>query len=278
MNLCMLIENNTLSQSLKKEHGLSLYIETMNRKILFDTGASGDFIDNAARLGINIEDIDSVIISHAHKDHSGGLIRFLEVNSKAKVYMSRKNVHEYYAKLFVFKKNISMPKEVFKTYKNRIHFVDEFTDLGKDAFIISKFARKYPLLKSNKHLLVKVNQKLISDNFEHELVLVINNGGKLIIFSGCSHNGIENMIETVFEYFPNAPVQAVIGGLHLMDFPRNVLQESHKDITAMGNRLMDYNIEKIYTCHCTGQRAFNILKQLMGHKIENFKTGMKIKL
>lgn len=126
MNLCMLIENNTLSQSLKKEHGLPLYVETMNRKILFDTGASGDFIDNAAKLGINIEDIDSVIISHAHKDHSGGLIRFFELNSKAKVYMSRKNVHEYYAKLFVFKKNISMLKEVFKTYKNRIHFVDEF--------------------------------------------------------------------------------------------------------------------------------------------------------
>lgn len=63
-----------------------------------------------------------------------------------------------------------------------------------------------------------------------------------------------------------------------MDFLRNVLQESNKNITVIGNRLMDYNIEKIYTCHCTGQRAFNILKQLMGHKIENFKTGMKIKL
>lgn len=278
MKISMLIDDKRSSRFLKQEHGLSLYIETAGRKILFDTGTTGAFIENAAKMGINLKDIDFAIISHAHKDHSGGLNKFFEVNNQTRVFIHSKAIQQCYVKLLCLRKNISAPATVFTEHRNRICFIDGFTELGDNTFLVTNFTRRYPLIKSSKNLLVRNDEELISDNFEHELALVIKNDGKLVIICGCSHNGIENMIETVMEHFPNIPIGAVIGGFHLMDFPRNVIQEKKEDIRVIGKRLSDYKIDNIYTCHCTGNRAFGILKEILGNKIEYFYTGMQVQL
>ena len=278
MKISMLIDDKRSSRFLNKEHGLSLYIETTSRKILFDTGATGTFIDNATNMGVNLKNIDLAIISHAHKDHSGGLTNFLGLNDQATVFIHSKAIQQYYIKLLCLRKDISAPIEVFTKYRNRFCFIKDFTELGDNAFLIANFTRKYPLLKSSKSLLIKDNGGFVPDNFEHELALVINNDGKLVIICGCSHNGIENMIETVMECFPGIPIGAVVGGFHLMDFPRNVIQESKADIKVIGQRLSNYNIDKIYTCHCTGNRAFGILKEILGNKIDYLYTGMQVEL
>lgn len=278
MKISMLIENNSFSKELVKEHGLSLYIETNNKKIVFDTGASGNFIDNAVKMGIDLQEVDTLIISHGHKDHSGGLLRFLQLNSKATVFMSRQVCQEYYAKVFLFKKNISSSVEVVSRYKERIVLLEKFTELGDEMFILTKFIRRYPLVKGNKSLFREQDGKLINDDFSHEIALVIRNQDRLVMISGCSHNGIENMIETVMECFPQTAIQAVIGGFHLLDFPRSIWTESKRAIREIGDRLLGYKIDKIYTCHCTGKRAFAILKEVMGNKMEYFYTGMEIEL
>lgn len=278
MEISMLIEDRRLNKEFYKEHGLSIYIEFENRKILFDTGVSGKFIENANKMGITISDIDIVVISHAHIDHSGGLIDFFKRNDKALVYMSSKVVHDYYVKLFFMKKSISTPKKVLEEYGNRIIFSDKFTQLGNNIFIVSDFLRYYPLAKSNKNLLIKNNGKIVCDEFEHELVLVFSKNDKLVIINGCCHNGAENIIETVKKSFPGQSIEVLIGGFHLMDFPRNIFQESKQHIERFGHQLIKYDINKIYTCHCTGKRAFKLLKRVMGNKIDYFYTGMQIKL
>lgn len=278
MKISMLIDDKRSSRFLKKEHGLSLYIETESKKILFDTGATGAFIDNAAKMGINLKDIDLTIISHAHKDHSGGLTKLFEFNNQTRVLIHSKAIDRYYIKLLCLTKNISAPVEVFTVNRNRVCFIDDFTELGDNIFVVTNFTRKYPLLKSSENLLVRNDEELVRDNFDHEVALVINDDGKLVIICGCCHNGIENMIETVREYFPSIPIGAVIGGFHLMDFPKNIIQEGKEDIMAIGKRLSDYKIDNIYTCHCTGNRAFGILKEILGNKIDYFYTGMQVEL
>ncbi len=89
MKITTLIENLVYKRGLFSEHGLSIYIETSNKKILFDTGQSGLFLENAKTLGISIDEIDAVVLSHGHYDHTGGLYLFLEKNSKAKIYAKR---------------------------------------------------------------------------------------------------------------------------------------------------------------------------------------------
>ena len=84
----MLIENTTLSPAWVAEHGLSLLVETAGQRVLFDTGASAAFADNAERMGIDLFSVDAVVLSHGHVDHGGGLSRFLELNSHAPVWVS----------------------------------------------------------------------------------------------------------------------------------------------------------------------------------------------
>ena len=88
MKITCLAENTTSRPDIEAEHGLSLYIETNGKKILFDMGQGELFIRNAKRLGIDLSDVDIAVISHGHYDHGGGLRSFLEINKKAPVYIS----------------------------------------------------------------------------------------------------------------------------------------------------------------------------------------------
>ena len=83
-----MVENKCLNKDLAKEHGLSLYIKTNGKKILFDVGESKKFWKNAEKIGINLEEIDYLILSPGHKDHGGGLPYFLKRNKKAKINCS----------------------------------------------------------------------------------------------------------------------------------------------------------------------------------------------
>ena len=89
MKLTAFSENTSVSESLEREHGLSVYIETADHHILFDTGAGCIFKSNAEKLGVDLSKVDLLVISHGHYDHGGGLRTFLEVNSHAKIFLHK---------------------------------------------------------------------------------------------------------------------------------------------------------------------------------------------
>ena len=89
MKIWVLTENTACQEDLTAEHGLSLYIETGSRNILFDAGQTAAFADNAVKLGIDLSKVDFAVLSHGHYDHGGGLATFLKLNNHAPVYMSR---------------------------------------------------------------------------------------------------------------------------------------------------------------------------------------------
>ncbi|MDE5597467.1 MAG: MBL fold metallo-hydrolase, partial [Lachnospiraceae bacterium] len=99
MKITTLVENTSILPEYKSKHGLSLYIETVNHKILFDIGSNGLFIENAEKLGIDIRTVDTVVISHGHTDHAGALEKFLEINSTAKIYMKESAFDKHYTKV-----------------------------------------------------------------------------------------------------------------------------------------------------------------------------------
>ncbi len=87
MIISVLVENTSPRADLGCEHALSLYIATKEHRLLFDTGASGLFAQNAHKLGIDLADVDTVILSHGHYDHGGGFKTFLDINKKAALYL-----------------------------------------------------------------------------------------------------------------------------------------------------------------------------------------------
>lgn len=280
MKITALIEDTAINSDLNSEKGLSLYIEREDGNILFDTGVTGNFADNASKLGVDLKEVDVTVISHGHFDHGGGLRRFLDLNETAPVYIHTHSNEEHYFKGFMFiKRDIGMDKSLFTDYANRIHLINEFTEIFKDVYLIEDIKINHPIPKGSKYLYKKEAGGLVHDDFRHEQLMVVKEDDGLVIFSGCSHHGVLNMVNAAMEQFPNVPVKGLFGGFHFIGLPFfNHMAESKKNVVSIGNKLLEYPIRKVYTGHCTGRKAYPILKKVMGDRLEYFATGCTVEL
>lgn len=129
----------------------------------------------------------------------------------------------------------------------------------------------------NKYLFVRKERQIVRDDFNHELIMAIKGNDGLTVFTGCSHNGLNNMIQAVRNVFQKEKIKAVIGGFHLMQFSKlKFLGASQTEVADISRKLLEEGVDKIYTGHCTGKDAFKKLKILLGDKIAYLKTGTVI--
>jgi len=279
MKIITLVENNSCSDNLQSEHGLSLYIETEKHKILFDTGKTDLFIQNAKKLNIDIKEVDTVVISHGHYDHIGGLIHFLKLNDKADIFL-KKQIFDfnYFSVRDTKKKYIGFLPELLD-YKHRFFFIESACCVFDDLIFITNFDRKYPLPKANKMLFKEQNKKLVNDNFNHELMFLIRKNDDLSVFSGCAHNGILNTVSTAQRFLINKKIKNVIGGFHLFDnneFTENETESEIQFIAEELKRITPYT--NYYTGHCTGKIQFNTLSEILKSNLIKINTGSLIEM
>jgi 7,8-dihydropterin-6-yl-methyl-4-(beta-D-ribofuranosyl)aminobenzene 5'-phosphate synthase len=277
MRVTTLIENRPSESDarLAPEWGLSLHVNFNNRNILFDTGASGSFIQNAEYLSINMANVDVAILSHHHFDHGGGLKRFLEVNSTAKVYLGEVPHGRCYIRPLPFiKKYVGLDPTLATGYPERLVTLKEPTEVLPDVFVFPHISGKYVRPAGNKRLFVLGGGKMVLDDFAHEIVMAIRENNQLIVFTGCSHNGVLNMVDTVAREFTGLPVKAVVGGLHLVTSPPfNMIAGGKPQVAELAKAILEYPIDQTYTGHCTGIKAFAILKTIMGDRLTDIHTG-----
>ncbi|MCG8532824.1 MAG: MBL fold metallo-hydrolase [Desulfovibrionales bacterium] len=281
MQITALIENTRPENrlELEVESGLSLHIQLEDSQLLFDTGKSGAFADNARALGVDLKAIDTCVISHRHYDHFNGLERFLPLNQQATVYLRNAVVQEYYFKAFFSKRDIGIHARLFDEYPDRFTFVDGKAEIAPSVFLLTDICTSYPRPAGNKYLYVKDTQGLRRDDFAHELIMVVKEDDGLILFSGCAHSGIVNMVETVVQAFPDTPIKGVVGGFHLVGLSAlKTMGGSQQDIERIGEQLLSYPIGKLYTGHCTGLKAYEILRSVMGEKLGYLATGESVTL
>lgn len=282
MRVAALIENTRIPQrrDLHTEPGLALCIQMEERQILFDTGVSGTFLSNAQRLQVDIAQVNLAVISHHHFDHGGGLQTFLEVNDHSKIYLKSSCTENFLLDIFgLIRRQVGLDETLFQNYPQRFTFTDRFCEIASNVFIVTEIKKLHPLPKGNRHLFMDDGNSKQLDDFEHELILVIKRDTGLVIFTGCSHHGILNMLDAVVAHFPAQPIKALFGGFHLIDLPLiNTMAGSKEDVEELGRAMLKYPIEKIYTGHCTGQKAYHILKEVLGTKLEYFATGRQIEV
>lgn len=282
MIVTVLIENNQKDEKshLIAEHGLSLHVSTNGEEILFDMGASDAFSKNASAMGLDLGKVDAAVLSHHHFDHGGGLGRFISLNTNAKIHLKDPPDGDCTFKaLLVLNRYIGLDRNLIEAHADRFSLMNDFTEILPDVYILTNIMNSYAKPKSNRYLYVKKDKSIRLDNFAHELIMVVQGNDGLVIFTGCSHNGVLNMIDTVARQFAGIPIKAVIGGLHLVGLPMfNSMGGSKREIEDVGMKILGYSIGQIYAGHCTGQKAFKVLKNVMGDRLEPLHTGMVIEV
>ena len=259
--------DNIAAGGLKGEWGLSLMIEYGEKKILLDTGASELFISNYEKLGLNVADVDYGVLSHAHCDHANGMPAFFKHNSKAKFYVSENTAPDCYGKLLFVRFYSGIPRTMMSDYKDRIVKISGVQEITEGVYIVPHRAGGYPELARKAHMLRKTSEGFKPDGFCHEQSLVLETAKGLVILNSCSHSGPGIIIDEVKAAFPQKHIYGYLGGLHLWDRPEKNIRKVAHDISEAG-------IEYIGTGHCTKDRAYRILKEELGDRIEQFRTGM----
>lgn len=274
MKFQIVIDNRSQENNLElhSEHGLSIYFETDGKKWLFDTGASGNFAVNAAKMGIHINEIDKLIISHGHNDHTGGLETFLSLNNKAEIFIAPDiTTTDYISYKRKTIRNISTNKKLITENKKQFHFVKNNKILTKNVALMTKYTITHPQPRANKTLFVADELEMTYDNFAHEITLIVKERENLIILSACSHNGVLNIIQSACEFMKMKKIKAYIGGTHLID---NTYDE--KEINEITETLKKEHPDAVlFTGHCTGDNAMHDLwrKLRPSHQIRFLYSG-----
>ena len=261
MKLITLMENTASREDLTAEHGLSLYIEACGKKILFDAGQTAAFADNAEKLGVDLTRVDLAILSHGHYDHSGGLMRFLQINKTAKVYVHKDAFAPHFNSTGSY---IGPNPALLET--GRIVF-NPGTFALCQGLTLTDFAgapSEYPIDSAG--LLMEENGEKVPENFCHEQYLMIREEEQVTCISGCSHKGILNITKW-------ANPDILVGGFHFMNIDPETPEKARLDHAA--EKLLESKAV-FYTGHCTGAAPYEYLKARMGDRLNYISTGTKI--
>jgi len=272
LRIVTLVENETKDKNLKSAHGLSLYIEHNKKKILFDIGPGKQYLKNAKKLGIDISDIDICVISHGHFDHGRGIDTFLRHNKKATVYVSR----DAFGKTYKIKRGIYIPIGINKPlFSKRIVEIDGDMKIENGIKIYSEVPYGEQVIK-DESLLKKTSDGFREDDFNHEIYLVLYANSSKVLFSGCSHKGIETIIDTI-EHKEKKPFTAVVAGFHFSHYDSSNLRQSIY-LEKLSMKLSEKPDVEYYTGHCTGDEAFLEMKNIMKSSLHRMRTGSEFRL
>lgn len=264
-----IITDNNPSNTLKGEWGLCLLIKYNHQNILVDAGASNLFLTNMEALGEKVEDVDMMVLSHAHYDHANGIPAFFEHNTKAKLYVRESTAADCYMKVFLFKRYIGIPKTMMLDYKDRIEKVSNIQEVSKSVYLVPHSTKDLTLIGKREKMYRKTSQGWTLDDFSHEQSLVLETDQGLLIVNSCSHGGVENIIHEVKEAFPDKTIYGYIGGFHLYN-------KTSDEVKVVAEPLKE--LEYVCTGHCTGDKAYDILKGQLGGHLHKLQVGLKIEI
>lgn len=268
VKITTLIENSPGEhKALKTEHGISFHIEKDGHQLLFDTGQSGTFLENAEQLRVDLSSLEYVVLSHGHYDHSGGLRPLTEVATGFELIMGS----GFFDEKFGFKNGRyeylgnNFDESYLQNKGINYRFADQpLTELVPGLYVVTQFPRIHKDETINPRFRVMKDGTMNQDPFNDEVLVAVDSPKGLIILLGCSHPGMKNMLDAAVALI-GRPIYAVLGGTHLVEATTDSLKQSL-------NYLDGKHLEVIGVSHCTGEVAMNQLAAENNHYYHN-RTG-----
>lgn len=242
------------ASTMQKDWGYAAFVEYGGKRILFDTGNNpGILAQNAKAKGLDLTKLDFVVISHRHGDHMGGLTYLLKMNPTVKIYAPKEGFGVYGADLpsSFYRKDASLPQEQ-RYYDGTPPEVMRFGSAWPAANF--QLVDKNIEIAPDIHLIALVSDKPGTLELR-ELSLAINTPDGMAIVVGCSHPGIDKIVESATAINPR--IQLIAGGLYLVVAPDPDIERT---VTALHDR---FRVEYV-PGHCTGEPAFTALKKAFG--------------
>ena len=290
MKVTVLVENSRgPTAALEPEFGLSLLIEASKTTVLLDTGSSGRFAVNAAAMGIDLEAVDWLVLSHGHFDHGGGLETFFQRNRRATALIRRGADNLFYASMApglpgflhrtgLLTRYIGLDKSVLERFSERVRWIEADTELCPGVRVLTTIPRLHALARGNRHLLVRHEGRFVPDDFNHELLLVMEQDAEGVVFSGCAHNGVLNMLEAARRDRPGRVIRSVVGGFHLKRLLSEKMSAPASEIRLLARELGQRVTSTVHTGHCTGAEAFQVMKTELGPRLNALHTGAQFEV
>jgi 7,8-dihydropterin-6-yl-methyl-4-(beta-D-ribofuranosyl)aminobenzene 5'-phosphate synthase len=253
------------------EHGLSILI-LMNQDEywLWDTGQSSLFLESAEKLGLDLEKLKGVALSHGHYDHTDGLSLLLnKIGFNGPIYahsdfaMNRFKIREgsVPASIGLNKNALSWPLPRFVAVSGSLELTSGLT-------IISEIPRRQGLYQSVDDFYFDA-EKHLPDPVEDDACLVLSSASGPVVILGCCHSGLANTLYQLRDMLGLNRIFSIIGGMHLINAPKSSLNQTVQV-------LREFSVEHIYPCHCTGKKSVDFLKEQLPGKVFDVGTGTVI--
>ena len=272
VKIICLIEDTAVNDKLFAEEGLSLFVEYNGKYYVIDAGLTGKAVDNAKRMRLPIDELSGVFITHNHLGHIGGIDSIMRLNPNVPIYLRAGAQAEVFRKNGFFKTPVGLGKAFFKKYAENLVLFRNFSEVCEGFYLASceDFDEKSENPDKN-YFVISEEKKPRAFDFSDESFAVIfpkkRKSEGLILIGGCFHCGAENMLKTVERRWAGIPVLAVVGGFHFSGSNPKSLNCSADFVTSSARALKLSGAEKIYACHCTGFKGFDIMDEILGDKI-----------
>ncbi|MFW5489012.1 MAG: MBL fold metallo-hydrolase [Desulfovibrio sp.] len=257
MKLTVLCDNNSIiDRYLLAEPGLSFYIEVDGKRILWDAGYSDAFIRNAERMGINLRELDELVLSHGHMDHTWGLDPLMRLYIEAAIegLRLRRPRLSAHPDCFVSRGADHLPEigsqhgPTKLTEQFMVNLTPKPFNLTDSVYFLGTIPRRFEFETMEPMGEIRQSGLSIPDMIPDDTALACKTSRGLVVITGCAHAGVCNTVEHAREVTGVDKVADIIGGTHLLDAPAERLEQT-------GEYLAKLNLEAFHPCHCTDLKA-----------------------
>jgi 7,8-dihydropterin-6-yl-methyl-4-(beta-D-ribofuranosyl)aminobenzene 5'-phosphate synthase len=271
IKITVLVENSVNIRGLRAEHGLAFHLQTERHQLLFDTGQSDLLLQNARRLELDLRNMEVVVLSHGHDDHTGGIKAVHELASRARFYLHPAALLPKYTGQFRISRAIGMSEENRKTIRDataRTTWTQTPVEIVDGIFATGEIPRRNSFEDTGGRFFLDEGG-LQPDPLPDDQALFFDTRDGLVVVMGCGHAGVVNTLEHIQRLASNRPIRAVIGGLHL-------LNASPERVDKTLEAFRRWDLRQIVPGHCTGLAAVARLWAAFPGRCGSCATGTRL--